>query len=48
MLKEAFPISYELAPMDGGRSEVLSESVTFSISGVERRTNAPPALPVGR
>ena len=35
-LKDAFPIGYELAPMDGGRSEVLSESLSFAIHGVER------------
>ena len=35
-LKGAFPIGYELAPMDGGRSEVLSESLTFAVHGVER------------
>ncbi len=35
-LKDAMPIRYELSPMDGSRSEVLSESVTFAISGVER------------
>ena len=44
-LKDAFPIAYELAPMDGGSSAVLSESMTFSIRGVERRTNT-PALPL--
>lgn len=41
-LKDALPISYELAPMDGASSEVLSETLTFAIAGVERKTNAPP------
>jgi phage tail-like protein len=40
-LKGAMPIGYELAPMDGSRSEVLSESLTFSISGMERKTEPP-------
>ena len=35
-LKNAIPIGYELTPMDGGRSEVLSESLTFAITGMER------------
>ena len=30
------PIGYELSPMDSSRSEVLTESVTFAIHGVER------------
>ena len=34
----ASPIGYELTPMDGGRSELLSESLTFSVSAVERKT----------
>ncbi len=38
-LKNAIPISYELSPMDGSRSEVLSESLTFAITGMERITN---------
>ena len=41
-LKNALPIGYELAPMDGGRSEVLSESLTFAITGMERKTSPPP------
>ena len=41
-LKNALPIGYELAPMDGGRSEVLSESLTFAITGMERITTPPP------
>ena len=35
-LKDAMPIRYELSPMDSSRSEVLSESVTFAIQGMER------------
>ena len=38
-LKNAMPIGYELAPMDGGRSAVLSESLTFAITGMERVTH---------
>ena len=37
-LYNAIPILYQLTPMDGGRSEVLSESITFAITGVERKT----------
>lgn len=40
-LKDALPIGYELAPMDGNRSEVLSESLTFAIAGMERDTHTP-------
>ena len=40
-LKDAMPIGYELTPMDGGRSEVLSESLTFAITGMERTTHPP-------
>ncbi|MBQ9458299.1 MAG: phage tail protein [Oscillospiraceae bacterium] len=40
-LKNAMPIGYELTPMDSGRSEVLSESLTFAITGMERITNPP-------
>ena len=39
-LYNALPIRYQLTPMDGGRSEVLSESITFAITGVERRIGA--------
>ena len=39
-LQNAMPIGYELAPLDGSRSEVLTESVTFAITGV-KRTAAP-------
>ncbi len=35
-LKDAMPVRYELSPMDSTRSEVLSESVTFAIQGMER------------
>ena len=41
-LKNALPVGYELTPMDGGRSEVLSESLTFAIMGMERKTHTPP------
>lgn len=37
-LQEAMPIGYELSPMDSSRSEVLTESLTFSIMGVKRST----------
>lgn len=36
-LEDAMPIRYELSPMDSSRSEVLSESVTFDIGGMERK-----------
>lgn len=42
-LKNAFPIGYELAPMDALRSEVLTESITFQITGVRRTIIPPPA-----
>ena len=35
-LKDAMPVRYELSPMDGSRSEVLTESITFEIMGMER------------
>lgn len=38
-LKDALPIRYELSQMDSSRSEVLSESVTFAIHGMERTVN---------
>lgn len=41
-LRDALPVGYALAPMDGGRSEVLSESLTFVITGMERKTHHPP------
>ena len=41
-LQDAMPIAYELSPMDGSRSEVLTESMTFEIGGVQRWTNPLP------
>lgn len=38
----AMPIGYELSPMDGNRSEVLTESITFAITGVKRTMQPPP------
>lgn len=38
-LLQAVPIGYELAAMDGNRSEVLTESVTFAIHGIKRQTH---------
>ena len=35
-LKDAMPIRYELSQMSGFSSEVLSESVTFAVHGMER------------
>ena len=35
-LADAMPIGYELSPMDSSRSEVLTESVTFAIHGMDR------------
>ncbi len=35
-LQNAMPIGYELSPMDSSRSEVLTESVTFSFEGFDR------------
>jgi len=35
-LKNALPIAYEISPMDAMRAEVLTESITFQITGVER------------
>ena len=39
-LTNAMPIRYELSAMDGSRSEVLTESVTFAIEGVERTVSS--------
>ncbi len=36
LLRKAMPLGYQLTPMDGSSSEVLSESLTFGIGGVER------------
>ena len=38
ILQGAMPIGYELDPMDSSRSEVLTESITFAITGLERTT----------
>lgn len=38
ILQGAMPIGYELSPMDSNSSEVLTESVTFAITGLERTT----------
>ncbi|MBE7005318.1 MAG: phage tail protein [Ruminococcaceae bacterium] len=38
-LKDAMPIRYELSAMDSSRSEVLTESVTFAIQGMERNVS---------
>ncbi len=38
----AMPIGYELSPMDSSRSEVLTESITFAITGMKRTTQPPP------
>ena len=38
VLRDAMPIGYELDPMDSSRSEVLTESITFAITGLERTT----------
>ena len=35
-LKDALPIGYEISQMDALRAEVLTESITFQITGVER------------
>ena len=44
-LEGAMPIRYELSPMDSGRSEVLSESVTFDIGSMERTVGAIKFVP---
>lgn len=36
-LKDAMPIGYELSPMDGSRSEVLMENLTFAVTGMKRK-----------
>lgn len=43
----ALPVGYQLSPMDGNRSEVLTESITFAITGVKRNFTPmpPPDLP---
>lgn len=45
-LKDAMPIGYETAPLDGSRSEVLMESLTFAITGMKR--TAQPLKQSGR
>ena len=40
-LQNAMPIGYELSPMDGSRSEVLTESITFAFTGMKRTTQPP-------
>ena len=40
-LQGAMPIGYELSPLDGSRSEVLTESLTFAITGMKRTTTQP-------
>lgn len=42
-LKNALPVGYSLSPMDGSSSEVLAESLTFAITGLERKVNPPAA-----
>jgi len=37
-LLNAMPVAYELSPMDAMNSEVLTETVEFSISGFKRNT----------
>ena len=41
----AMPIGYQLSPMDGSRSEVLTENITFAITGVKRKYDANPPAP---
>lgn len=36
-LTDALPIGYEVAELDGGRSEVLTESLTLAYTGIRRR-----------
>ncbi len=36
-LKEALPIGYEISSMDALRDEVLTERITFQITGVRRK-----------
>ncbi len=40
-LMNAFPIGYELSPMDASRSEVLVENITFANTGLKRTAAAP-------
>lgn len=41
-LVNAFPISYELSPMDANRSEVLMENITFASTGLVRKKGPEP------
>lgn len=36
----ACPVAYELSPMDGAQSAVLSETIEFAIMGFKRETHA--------
>lgn len=36
-LKDVLPIGYEVAELDGSRSEVLTESLTLAYTGIRRR-----------
>lgn len=50
-LQNAMPIGYELSPLDSSRSEVLTESITFAITGMKRTTspwNEPSSAPPRR
>lgn len=38
-LQNAMPIGYELSPLDGSRSEVLTENITFAFTGMKRTTD---------
>lgn len=38
----ALPVGYQLSPMDGSHSEVLTENITFAITGVKRHYEPPP------
>ena len=37
-LTGAIPVGYEVSPLDSGRSEVLTESLTLAYTGLQRRT----------
>ena len=40
-LSQAMPMGYELSELDGRRSEVLMESVTFALTGLKRSSFSP-------
>ncbi len=40
-LIDALPVSYELSPMDGGQSTVMTETMEFAIAGFKRETQPP-------